>query len=186
VQEAAAAEAREVSGDGEDPWAGRSSPPSSAKYHLVIRNYGRDMQHLLDLLLMLPRSQKWHDKLAAVVEPGREDWFLTNVAHARDCLSRYVKEDCGAYELEHNVCQYVLTFFDRDDPEMHKALEGMVNYGTQKDGATGRRWAEDVCATAWRLMVPSIAIPRRPKVHFSASGGDQALVAKALLRSAMS
>jgi hypothetical protein len=128
------------------------------------------MEHLLDLLLMLPRSKKWHHKLAAVVEPGREDWLLTNLAHARDCLSRYGKADCGASALERDVCQYLLMFFDRDDSEMHKALDGVVDYFTQSDGATGRRWAEDVCATAWRLLVPSIAIPRRPEVHFQHPG----------------
>jgi hypothetical protein len=59
---------------------------SVANYHVVIKDYGPDMQHLLDLLLMLPRSKDWHNRLAAVVEPGRESWFLSNLAYARDRL----------------------------------------------------------------------------------------------------
>lgn len=49
------------------------------------------------------------------------------------------------------VAMYCLMFFDGERPKMWEHLDRLCEFNSPWPGAVGRRWAEDVCATAWRL-----------------------------------
>jgi hypothetical protein len=48
--------------------------------------------------------------------------------------------------------KYVLVFFD--NPDLHGHLDAVQpTWNPPHRGGTGRRWAEEICAAAWRVVV---------------------------------
>ena len=124
-----------------------------------------DAEHLLDLLDLLPDEDddSFWDRLARAENPDQADggYFFNKLIHARSDLRRMLSGNGSITpsNLE-SVSQYVLMFFDRDDPAMHMALEPVAGFAIEP-GRVGRRWSEDICATAWRLYAPCRATWRR-------------------------
>ena len=124
-----------------------------------------DVEHLLDLIDLLPfNAQDFWDRLAAAEHPDRDDdnYFVGHMPWIRERLRAMLAgaDSLSAHNVE-RVAQYVLMFFDRDDPAMFEALDRFAGHSAAQPGRTGRRWVEDVCATAWRLYVPTRAVQRR-------------------------
>jgi hypothetical protein len=121
-----------------------------------------DAQHLLDLLEMLPpySYEPFWSELSKHAWGDRrylDEKMFTVPRNLRRMLNG--QDEFSARELAH-FAQYVLVFFDGADDEAHRVLDGAVGY-THPSGLAGRRWAEDACATAWRLYVPGRAAVRR-------------------------
>ncbi|MET9019221.1 hypothetical protein ABZV93_04485 [Actinopolymorpha sp. NPDC004070] len=59
------------------------------------------------------------------------------------------------------LTQYVLMFFDGERPDLWEVVSERVSMGGgMHPGAAGRRWCQDVCATAWRLWMDSYGAER--------------------------
>lgn len=125
-----------------------------------------DVAHLRDLWDMLParRDEKFWQAMSDLSVVG-EDYFTEKAGVLSIQLPRMV-EAGGAetlFGIQH-VVQYVLVLFDRDHPsEAYALLDRVVHYGVSDDqvGRAGRRWLDDLIATAWRLYVAGWADGRR-------------------------
>ena len=126
-----------------------------------------EVEHLLDLLDLLPDEQTtdfWSQLVDAEQPVGTSgDYFVSKMRMLVGQLQRALtREHVAAHQLEHAV-QYLLMFFDRSDAELYRVLDRVAGYGAEPAGRTGRRWMEDVCATAWRIYVPCRAMQRRDR-----------------------
>lgn len=123
-----------------------------------------DAAHLLDLLDMLPSRDDtdFWARLEYAEHGDRQDddYFVSKVALVIRDLRNLVENE-KAVDLAY-AAQYVLMFFDRDDQKLFEALDGVTDYAVA-DGRTGKRWAEDAAATAWKLYVPAWAQQRRER-----------------------
>jgi hypothetical protein len=55
----------------------------------------------------------------------------------------------------HNACRYLLWFFDH--PQLHGHLDDIAGFGdAPRLGQFGRRWAETICETAWRVLLDTV------------------------------
>lgn len=117
-----------------------------------------DLDHLLDLLSMLPGPKEHPDFWAAVQAEGHP-----SAAPGSPEAVSYVFEKMAGITLllreptpmriEH-LAKYLLFFFSAGKPAMHELLNAVTHTESswgQDD--TGRWWAEDVTRTAWTLYV---------------------------------
>jgi hypothetical protein len=114
-----------------------------------------DVEFVAASLEMLPPWQSQQEWWARFSE-------LTHHSDGQNSLSmEYLMEklsvitgDWGKVD-RHDIrrrAEYVLLFFD--NPGLYEHLDAVQgNWEPQIPGATGRRWAESLCAAAWRLLV---------------------------------
>jgi hypothetical protein len=61
---------------------------------------------------------------------------------------------CQNMQEAHERATYVLMFFDINHPAMHEHLDAVTpTFDPLIPGTIGRRWAETLCAAAWRVIV---------------------------------
>lgn len=114
-------------------------------------------EHLLDLWDMLPPesdSSFWSELSRAAW--GDESYFMGKMHSVRHMLRQYVDGGSRSLYAAQYLAQYVLLFFDREKPAVFELLDKVGDVRGEK-GRTGRRWAADATATAWRLYVPGRA-----------------------------
>lgn len=117
-----------------------------------------DLDHLLDLLSMLPGPKENPDFWGAVQAEG-----LPNAApDTRDAVSYVFEKMSGITRLIdkptplriENLSKYLLFFFSAGKPEIHKVLNAITpTESSWGQDDTGRWWAEDITRTAWTLYV---------------------------------
>jgi hypothetical protein len=70
-----------------------------------------------------------------------------------------------------NAAAYLLMFFD--NPRLHKLLDLVAgHWETKVAGRIGQRWAETLCAAAWRVLLASEP-QNRPNYHFTLQPWDR-------------
>ncbi|MEK6443787.1 hypothetical protein [Pseudonocardia sp. T1-2H] len=120
-----------------------------------------DAKHLLELWDMLPGwSHKtfWSDLAAAQGRGGEGRHYFDEKMNTIPVMLRQYLENDGegdSFSLPY-LAQYVLMFFDCENQAMFEVLDEVTGY-TAEAGRSGRRWAADATATAWRLYVPGQA-----------------------------
>lgn len=112
-----------------------------------------DLTHLLDLLDLIPppvrggKSGEFWQKVAAAIPQDWDAGFLIG------CLAPFIERlsnGQGHLDDARRLAEHCLAFFDGDQPELWPILrQGPAGV----PGAAGRRWAEAVSATAWRIYV---------------------------------
>lgn len=124
-----------------------------------------ELARLLDLLALLPPADpddEWWQDFAAVQAPGDvdpADYVTSKVrGYIRNVTTR---EGQNRNQDVHDLAQYCLMFFDTTDPRVLTVLDRIVDYPPAQASTNGRRWAQDVATTAWRLYVPREAARRR-------------------------
>ena len=71
-----------------------------------------------------------------------------------------------------SAAAYLLMFFD--NPAVHEHLDVVAgHWETKVPGRIGQRWAETLCAAAWRVLLASES-PMRPDYHFTLIPGPAA------------
>lgn len=115
-----------------------------------------DVEHLIDLLRMLPGPKENPRFWAGVGTEGRSleptgrnlDYVFEKMTH----LSRFL-QDPTPRRLVH-LCDYLLHFFSGERPALWKVLNDITpTESSWGHDDTGRWWAEDVTRTAWLLVV---------------------------------
>jgi hypothetical protein len=114
-----------------------------------------DLAHLFDLLAMLPgpiENRAFWDAVQAFVlrepEPpaGYPTYVYEKMANIWDVI-----QDPSPQRIAY-LAKYLMFFFSGDHPEIWKVLNPVVIPGFGEVDP-GRRWATDVCETAWTLYV---------------------------------
>lgn len=115
-----------------------------------------DIEHLIDLLRMLPGPKDNPKFWAGIGSEGRSiepsgknlDYVFEKMTH----LSRFL-DDPTPKRLVH-LCVYLLHFFSGDRPDLWKILNDVTPSESRwGHDDTGRWWAEDLTHTAWSLIV---------------------------------
>lgn len=119
-----------------------------------------DLAYLFALLSRLPdTSESYREfwvELDRLGDSGREidsPFYLMNNLQAH--INQALEHPEGG-RTAGNLASYVLMFFRPDSPDLWKLLgPHVVHFAIPGDDQApiGRRWVEDVCATAWRLYV---------------------------------
>ena len=127
-----------------------------------------DLEHLLNLLALLPPPQDhdfwfklaelncYHERLDEAAEQ-----IVSNLRQGIVAVATNSTDDATKGDAAKDLASSCLTYFDGEDPGLWQLLDQTVEYPWTPRRAAGRRWASDVCATAWRLFVPREAAARR-------------------------
>lgn len=125
-----------------------------------------DVKHLMDLLELLDWDRQsdggWAPRHWREFQVGldHETWNLFN-----NSTLDYVplREGRGDWSTVSRLCLYMLGAFDGDRPDTWKAIGERLGRTLFIDTGEviGRRWCEEVAATAWRLKVANSAAEMR-------------------------
>jgi hypothetical protein len=126
--------------------------------------------HLLDLLDLLPALEVddvfWERfaEMQARHDPRGLDEIAADQTEALFSRVADVRANPASDAAVVSLALQCLTLFDGREPALWDRLDALVDYPSAWR-TTGRRWAEDICATAWRLYVPRRARTLRNAGH---------------------
>jgi hypothetical protein len=126
--------------------------------------------HLLDLLDLLPALDVddvfWERfaEMQARHDPRGLDEIAAHQTGALFSRVADVRANPANDAAVVSLALQCLTLFDGHEPALWDRLDAIVDYPNPWR-TSGRRWAEDICATAWHLYVPRQARTLRDAGH---------------------
>lgn len=115
-----------------------------------------DVQHLLDLLVMIPGRDNvlfWNRVNAGQYsgDSENEERFI-DAGYAVKKIGQYLPRVLrGDAEATADLASYLIMFFDSDSESMRLAVSAEI--GHLPSNVLGRLWIEDMITTAWQVYV---------------------------------
>jgi hypothetical protein len=108
-------------------------------------------------LLLVWDEETWWAAMDDLLDTTPGSYYFGSKIHAMrtTLVQELAQEEPSSRTLEY-AAQYALILFDTDKPKVLELLDRVANLAGES-GKVGRRWAEDVVTTAWRLYVPAHA-----------------------------
>jgi hypothetical protein len=110
-----------------------------------------DLQHLFDLLRMLPGPTEDREFWTEVQHHTLPDTQLGYVYEKMTLIPRTVLDPSPGHISD--LAKYLLIFFSGDCPELWDILGCIAPDFDLRHDQAGRLWANDLCETAWTLYV---------------------------------
>jgi hypothetical protein len=122
----------------------------------------QDLEFITNSLRMLPsweNEEDWWRRFSEIT-----DYSLEYLTEKLAWITRYWRQG-GAREPDFasDRAQYVLMFFD--NPALYEHLDEVAEWSRARNlrGRVGRRWSEELCAAAWRVLIAEE--PNNPDSH---------------------
>ncbi len=119
----------------------------------VSRDVDQDLEFITNSLLMLPsweHEKDWWRKFSEIT-----DYSLEYLAEKLAWITHYWRQagDPDGSTFAGDRAKYVLMFFD--NPALYEHLDSVAEWARARTlrGRAGRRWSEEICAAAWRIVV---------------------------------